>query len=388
MPDLRRVFFLTANRAEYDLLEPVARATSSNKELQPGIVVAGAHLSPFHGMTIDLIREDGLPIVGMIDSLLSSESWQGRSLSFAQLAEGLTRLLAANRPQILFIAGDREEALAGAIVANFLGICVAHAFGGDRCIASELDEALRPAISKLSHFHFTATEKHRERLIRMGELPERVWTVGGTGLDRLSTEPDIPDEVLNQKFGIDVRQPFFLVIQHPSPLFTPEQSGCEMEQVLQGVLSLGHPVLCSYPNYDPGNVAMRQAIDRAIAANPRLRVFHTLARREFIALYRRCSAIVGNSSSIVIESGFLKVPGVLVGPRQDLRETGPNVIRVNFSIEQISGACARALEDHDFRSVVRESTSIYGDGHASERISRILSDCPLDPEIRRKVMPY
>ena len=388
MADRRRVFFLTASRAEYDLLEPVARAVSGKKELQSGIVVAGAHLSPFHGMTIDLIREDELPIVGTIESLLSSESWQGRSLSFAHLVEGLSRLLAANPPQILFIVGDREEALAGAIVANFLGISVAHAFGGDRCIASELDEVLRPAISKLSHFHFTATEKHRERLIRMGELPERVWTVGGTGLDRLSAEPDIPDEILNQKFGIDVRQPFFMVIQHPSPLFTPEQSGFEMEQVLQGVLSLGHPVFCSYPNFDPGNVAMRQAIDRARASNPRLRVFHTLPRREFVALYRRCSAVVGNSSSIVIESGFLKVPGVLVGPRQNLRETGPNVIRVDFSIEQISGACARALEDQDFFAVVRQSPSIYGDGHASERIAHILSDCSLDPEIRRKMMPY
>ena len=388
MPPRRRVFFLTASRAEYDLLAPVARAVSCREELQAGMVVAGAHLSPFHGMTIDLIREDGFPIEGIVESLLSSESWQGRALSFAQLADGLTRLLASNRPDILFIAGDREEALAGAIVANFLGIAVAHSFGGDRCLASDLDEVLRPAISKLSHLHFAATEKHRERLIRMGEHPERIWTVGGTGLDRLRAAPDVPDEILNRKFGIDVRQPFFIVIQHPSSLLGAEQSGSEMELVLHAVLSLECPVFCSYPNFDPGNVAMRLAIDKVSAANPRLKVFHTFPRHEFVSLYRRCAAIVGNSSSIVIESGFLKVPGILVGPRQNPREVGPNVMRVGFSADEISGACTRALKDQAFLRLVRESKSIYGDGHASEEIARILAEYALEPEVLRKVMAY
>src|SRR5262249_16005752 len=155
------------------------------------------------------------------------------SLSFAQLTEGLTRLLAADRPDILFICGDREEVLAGAIVASFLGIHVAHAFGGDRSIASDIDEVLRAATSKLPPFHFAATEGHRPRLVRMGEVPEQVWTCGATGLARLRAERDVPDEVLAREFGIDVRRPFFILIQHPSSMINPEESGQEMSEILE-----------------------------------------------------------------------------------------------------------------------------------------------------------
>ena len=238
---------------------------SATEGLRGEVIAAAAHLSPFHGMGIDQIRADGFPIAGTLETLLSSESWEGRGLSFAHLIEGLTRLLSQNRPDILFVAGDREEALAGALAASFLGIHVAHSHGGDRAVALDLDEVLRPAISKLAHLHFTATESHRRRLIRMGEDPRHIWTVGGAGLDRLRDEPDIPDDELGREFGIDVRRPFFLLIYHSTPLEGVEDNGREMSEVLEGILSLGHPVFCSYPNFDPGNIAVRKAIDDAKA---------------------------------------------------------------------------------------------------------------------------
>jgi UDP-hydrolysing UDP-N-acetyl-D-glucosamine 2-epimerase len=385
---MRRVFFLTGARSEYDCLYAVIRAAAANPRLDPQIVAAAAHLSPFHGMGIDRIRADGFPIAGTVETLLCSESWQGRALSFANLIEGLTRLLARDRPDVLFVAGDREEALAGALVANFLGIPLAHAHGGDRCCASELDEVLRPAISKLAHLHFAATEGHRARLIRMGEAPDRVWAVGAIGLDRLRDSEDVPAATLNREFGVDVDRPFFLLIYHPSPLFAAQQSGQEMQVILDALLSLGCPVFCSYPNFDPGNVAIRQAIDEARQNCDRLIVHHNLPRQQFVALYRRCAAIVGNSSSIIIEAGFLKVPGILVGPRQDLRERGPNVLRVDISAEQVRAACRRAIEDEHFRQQVRSCPSLYGDGHAAERIVKVLAEVPLDRELLLKTMAY
>ena len=384
----RRILFLTAARSEYDLVFPVVRAVDATPGLRAEVIAAGAHLSPFHGMGIDQIRSDGVSIAGTIESLLSSESWEGRALSFTHLQEGLTRLLARNPPELLFVAGDREEALAGALVGNFLGVPVAHSHGGDRARASELDEVLRPAISKLAHLHFTATEGHRQRLIRMGELPERVWAVGAAGLDRLRDTPDVPAADLESEYGVDLSGPFFLLIYHPSPLYNPEESGQEMAQVLEGVLSLGHPVFCSYPNYDPGNIAIRHAIDAAKARSDKLIVHHNLPRDRFVSLYRRCAAIVGNSSSIVLESGFLKVAGILVGPRQDLRETGPNVIHVGVSAQDVRSACLRALEDAQFRQDVRACPSLYGDSHSSERIASILADLDLSRELLRKMMPY
>lgn len=384
---MRRIFFLTAARSEYDILFPLIEAVAQ-VGLRPEVVVAGAHLSPFHGNGISQIRADGFPIAGELPTLLASDSWGGRSLSFAHLCEALTHLLSNNKPDLLCVAGDREEALAGAIVANFLGVHVAHLFGGDRCIASDVDELIRPAISKLSHFHFAATEGHRERLIRMGELPEQVWATGGTGLDRLRTSPDISETELNEEFEIDVRKPFFLLIQHPSSLQDPESRKAEMEAILNGILSLGLPVFCSYPNFDPGNMAIRAAIEDARSKFSNLIVHHNLPRDKFVALYRRCSAIVGNSSSIVIESGFLQVPGILLGDRQDLREVGPNVIRTGSSELEVRSACQRALSDIEFIATAKGCPSLYGDGHSASRIAQILAEIPLNSSILHKTITY
>jgi GDP/UDP-N,N'-diacetylbacillosamine 2-epimerase (hydrolysing) len=384
----RRIFFLTGARSEYDILYPVIKAVSQTPSLQAEVIAAAAHLSLLHGMTIDLIRADGFPIVGSIESLIPEETWEGRSRSFARLIDGLTPLLAANRPDLLFVVGDREEPLAGAIVANFLRIPVAHLHGGDRCIASDVDEVLRPAISKLSHLHFTATEGHRQRLIRMGEQPETVWVSGAPGLDRLRNEPDVPDSILNETYGVDVHQPFFILIQHPASTLNPEDGGREMTAILDGILSLGHPVFCSYPNTDPGNQLIRAAIDEAKSRHSHLIVYNTLPRDHFVSLYRRCSAIVGNSSSIVLESSFLKVPGILVGPRQNLRETDPNVLRIEPTSEAVRSACLRALEDEAFRQQVRQAPSLYGDGHAAARIADVLAAVELSQDLLLKTITY
>jgi GDP/UDP-N,N'-diacetylbacillosamine 2-epimerase (hydrolysing) len=382
----RRIFFVTAARSEYDILFPVIQAAAADARLSPEVVAVAGQLSPFHGMGIERIRADGFRIAASVESLMSSESNSGRSLSFAHLTEGLTHLLSANRPDLIVVAGDREEPLAVAVVANFLGIPVAHLHGGDRCVASEVDEVLRPAISKLSHLHFTATEGHRERLIRMGERPELVWTTGAPGLDRLRTEPDVSAAALNREFGIDVSQPFFLLIYHPSPLFDPANSGAEMAEVLRGALAPGYPVFCSYPNYDPGNIAIRQAIDTARC--DRLIVSHNLPRDRFVALYRRCAAILGNSSSILLEAGFLHVPGILIGDRQNLREAGANVVRVPAEAEAVRRAATRAIDDPDFRATVRNAPSLYGDGHAAPRIVAVLAEIDLTRALLQKTITY
>jgi UDP-N-acetylglucosamine 2-epimerase len=161
-----------------------------------------------------------------------------------------------------------------------------------------------------------------------------------------------------------------------------------MTELLAGVLSLGHPVLCSYPNQDPGNIGIRQAIDTERAKNPLLRVYHNLVRRTFVTLYRRAAAMVGNSSSLLVEAGFLKVPGILVGVRQDLRDRGPHVLRVEPSRDEVRDACQRALTDSEFRATVAAAPSLYGDGHSAPRIVRLLAEVPLDGALLRKTMSY
>ena len=386
---MKKVYFVSGARSEFDILSPVIQQCS-HFGLDARIVLCAAHLSPFHGMGVDQIRAQGYSVEAGIETLLASESYSGRALSFVNIIEGLTRFFGQNRPDIICIAGDREEALAAALVGTFLCIHVAHLFGGDRCCASDIDEIFRPAISKLAHFHFTATEGHRERLIRMGERPENIWTVGGTGLDGLIGLNDVRDEDLSKRFGVDISKPFFLVIHHPSPSFGVEGTEREMLSVLKGVLATGNRVFCSYPNFDPGNVGIRRAIDAVSEANPRQMVrYHNLPREVFAALYRRAAGIVGNSSSIIIEAGFLKKPGILCGSRQNLRECGPHVIRVGIEDPAaITAACRRALEDVDFLETIARSDSLYGDGHSSERVARILSNLSLTGEALLKMNAY
>mgnify|MGYP001461215223 CR=1 FL=1 len=384
---MRRIAFLTAARSDYDIIHPVMQATRA-AGCDVEVIAGAAQMSPFHGRGIDAIRGDGFRVRTGIESLVASETWTGRALSFGHLMNGLASSLSTDKPDILFVTGDREEALAGALAGVFLKIPVAHLHGGDRCFASDVDEVFRPAISKLSHLHFVACADHKDRLAAMGEDPEKIWVSGAPGLDRLRAEPDLGGAALQEAFGIAPGQPFFLLIHHPSPTVDDSGTGEEMEAVLDGVLAAGVPVLCSYPNTDPGNIAMRKAIDRRVAREPRLKTYFNIPRPLFVTAYRRCAAVLGNSSSIVIESPFLKVPGVLIGPRQDLRTIADNVVRVPVDRTAIREACDRALHDAEYRGRVSRTESIYGDGHAGERIARVLAEVPLPHELLLKTMPY
>jgi GDP/UDP-N,N'-diacetylbacillosamine 2-epimerase (hydrolysing) len=383
----RRAAFITGARSEYDILYPVARACTVRDDIEPCIVAGAGHLSGQHG-DLELVRADGIEIAAAIDSLEAGDGWVDRARAFGKFYQGVCDVLARRRPDLVVVAGDREEALAGALTGVFLQIPVAHLFGGDRCIASDIDEVFRPAISKLSHLHFAATEGHRERLIRMGERPDHVWAVGATSLDRLADEPLLDRKQLGVQLGTDLSGPFFLLIQHPSPTLNLAETGREMNIVLDAVLGLGHLVFCSYPNFDPGNIAMREAIDTAAKQRKTMHTFNTLPRNLFVNLFRHCSAIVGNSSSIVIEAGFLRVAGILVGPRQNLREVGSNVIRVEIYKSQIRDACHCALGDESFRRNVQSCTSVYGDGRSAPRVAALLATLNLDWQLLTKTISY
>ena len=383
-----RVAFLTGTRAEYDLLAPVLRALADHHpQVRPQVIAAAAHCSPFHGGSLDQIRADGFELAAQIPSQLAADTPLARGLSFAGLTDGLLRALASAPPTWLVVAGDREEALAGALAGNFLGIPVAHLFGGDRCLASDLDEVLRPAISKLAHLHFTATEAHRARLIRMGEQDHRVITVGATGLDRFAQEPPMEAEELSRGLGIDAARPFFLVIHHPSPLLGEERGAAELAEIFAGLAPLECPLVVSQPNADPGSARMRRVIEAARAGGA-LAVHANLPRGVFVNAYRRCAAIVGNSSSIVIESSFARVTGILVGHRQDLREVGANVLRVPAERAAVRAAAERALSDDAWREAVAECACPYGDGAAGPRVAARLAAPPVDADLLRKTLAY
>jgi len=346
----KRIYFITGARSDYDLMSPILTELEGDDDVEASLVVCAAHLSPFHGNNIENIERDGFRIAGKVESLLCSESWEGRSLSFASLHDGLTRLLTADMPDMVFVAGDREEALAGALVACFLRIPVLHSHGGDRCLASDIDEVFRPAISKLANMHMVACEAHAQRL----ETSSR----------------------------------HFLVIHHPSPTLGVRRGADEIAALLSGVLANGFPVFCSYPNFDPGNIAIRNVINEFKQRHDNLITYHNLPGDEFVALYKNAIALVGNSSSIVTESGYLKVPGVLVGRRQEYREAGPNVLRIEAEEDAVYKACQRCLHDEELLSTTREGLSLYGDGSAARKIADLVRQANFSADDLLKTISY
>jgi GDP/UDP-N,N'-diacetylbacillosamine 2-epimerase (hydrolysing) len=380
---MRHVCFVTGARSEYDLVVPAAEAARRRGDLRVSFVVGASHLSPFHGRTVERVREDGFEILDAVESLLASDSDFGRVASFARCTEGIANVFRTRRPDLVVVTGDREEALAGALAAAFSRIPSVHLHGGDRCIASDIDEVLRPAISKIAQWHCVATEGHRERLIRMGELESHVFTTGAPGIDRLLAEPDIDWARAAQDLGADPAAPFALVLHHPSPWLGVDDGAREIDAILHGIRACGLHVLCGLPNTDQGNVRMRDVIGAHAARDPAVVTYSTLPRSVFVGAYRRCAVVVGNSSSLVIESGALGVPAVLVGDRQKLRECGRNVVEAEGergSIERAIGT-ARAQPRGAYGSP-------YGDGRAGPRIAEILATVSLDPAELRKTMPY
>lgn len=382
----RKIYFVSGARSDFDILLPVARAVEQ-AGVRAGWIYSAAQLSPFHGGPDHQgSSAEGIPIVGRIPSLLAGDSWLDRGLSINNLLGGLMRFLDWDRPDIVVVAGDHEEQFAGAFAASVLQIPVAHIFGGDRCVASEWDEVLRPVISKLSHFHFTASEEHRQRLIAMGERPQFVWNTGGPNLDVLLDTDTPPIAELARKYDFELDEGYVLFIMHPTPMFSDEGPDA-LEATLDAALEHGLRILASYPNTDPENYAYRQVLEEKSARNSLLRLHHNLPREDWVGLYRHARAIVGNSSSIVIESTLLGVPGLLIGRRQDFRASGENVIRVAANFEDVRSGLREVLTP-EFRARASAAESLYGDGASAPRIAEILSNHPLDEALLQKMMTY
>ncbi len=371
-----KVFALTGIRSEYDLLHPVLAAMREDPAFEVGVLACAAHLSPLHGYSVRHIRDDGFRIVAEIESLLYTDSEPGRVRSLGILLSGLAQALSAERPDLLLVLGDREEALAGAIAGSYLRIPVAHLAAGDNThpVGGNVDEEVRHAITKLSHVFFTMNEEHSRRVVGLGENPELVFTVGNTGLDRLRVDKGVPREELARILGPDVLGEYMVCIHH-SLNSEPGNAGREIRLVLDACCATGLPVFVGAPNTDPGSGDIREVI-ASFAAQGKIRQYSNLPRREFTSLLVHARCLVGNSSLGLHEAPFLGLAAVNVGQRQRGRIHGPNVLFVDAEPGAVSGAIDKALHDEAFLRQVRESDCPYGDGHSAARVIEAVKGLP------------
>jgi GDP/UDP-N,N'-diacetylbacillosamine 2-epimerase (hydrolysing) len=375
----RRVCYLSGTRADFGLMARTLRMIQASQAMELGVVVTGMHLSEKYGLTAREVEAQALPIIARIATPVDETSGAAMATAVGETVIGLVGALGAWRPHLLLLLGDRGEMLAGAIAATYLGVPVAHVHGGER--SGTVDEPVRHAISKLSHFHLVATAGSRERLIRMGEAAERVFVTGAPGLDDVRGVQAEPREVLCGRIGLDAARPVCLVIFHPV-VQEAEQAGEQARAVVQGTLAAGAQVLALMPNADAGGNRIRAAL-QGFSARPDFRLATHVPRSEFLSWLARTDAMVGNSSSGIIEAASFGLWVVNVGKRQQLRERSANVL----DVQPVEIDIRRAVADVLARPRGRWH-NVYGEGGSAERIVEILGRLPLEPAALEKINAY
>jgi UDP-N-acetylglucosamine 2-epimerase (non-hydrolysing)/GDP/UDP-N,N'-diacetylbacillosamine 2-epimerase (hydrolysing) len=381
---MKRVAAITGTRADYGIYKPVLRKIEENPRLSLSLIVVGMHLSDEFGYTVKEIEEDGFKIDKKIDVLHTKDTKAAMASSIGRCIIEIASTLEKINPDVLLILGDRSEMLAGAVVATYMCIPIAHIHGGE--LSGNVDEPVRHAITKLAHIHFTATKESAERIIRMGEEPWRVHVVGAPSLDTILNEALIEPKELAKRHNLDLSLPIILVVQHPV-ITEAEDAANQIRETLEAIVELGYQTVLIYPNADAGGRSMIEVI-RRYEKYPFIRAFRSLTHKEYLSFMRIASVMVGNSSSGIIEAPSFGLPFVNIGTRQRERQRAENVIDVNYDKEEIKAAIQRALYDQEFRERVRKCKNFYGDGKAGMRIANILSMIKIDKKLLEKRMTY
>lgn len=372
----RRVCVVTAARAEYGLLYWLLRALRDDPAVDLQLVVTGTHLSPAHGLTVRGIESDGFTIAERVSILLQDDSPLGVTKSLGLATLGFADSFARLRPDVLVLLGDRYEMLGAAQAAMIARIPIAHVHGGE---ATEglIDEAIRHAITKMSHLHFVAADDFRRRVIQLGEAPDRVWVVGATGLDNIARLPLLGRAALETELGLSLSAPSLLITYHPVTL-RDEDPGEAMRDLLEVADAIAGTIILTGVNADTGGSAMRREAEQFAAARPgRVLLAESLGALRYLSAMQQVDAVVGNSSSGLLEAPALGTPTVDIGERQQGRLRAPSVIHCAATRHAIAAAIRQALSPAHRAQAERRETP-YGTPGAAERIAAVLRVHPLE----------
>lgn len=369
----RKICVITGTRAEYGLLSILMREIRKDPAFELQLVVTGTHLSPEFGLTYREIEKDGFTISEKVDLELSGDSPSAITRSTGKGLIGFAGVFDRLRPDIVVVLGDRYEIIAAALAALLARIPIAHIHGGE-LTEGAMDDSIRHAITKMSRLHFVSTDVYRNRVIQMGEQPDHVFRVGAPGLDLIRELKLLDRAALSRELGFDLAPSFFLVTYHPETLDSAEPR-IRFQALLNALERFpDRKILFTKANADPFGKQINEMIDQAQKANPaRIHATASLGQLKYLSAMSECAAVVGNSSSGIIEAPLLKVPTVNIGDRQKGRISGTSVIHSEVGTDEITAAIRKAL-DPDFRRAIASEPSLYGNGGASERIFEILRE--------------
>ena len=365
---------VTTSRADYSHLYWPLRELESHPAIELGVFALGPHLSPQYGNTIAETERDGFPIQARIECLINSDTDTGMAKTIGVAILSLADALTAWRPDILLLIADRYEMLAPASVALALRIPIAHIEGGE-ISQGAIDDQVRNAITKMAHIHFTSTETARRRVIAMGEEPWRVHHAGAPSLDHLRRSKLLTRAALEHKLDLKLAPPSILCAWHPVTIL--RDTNVEADALFTALAQAPGRLIFVYPNSDAGSHALIQRTRALASARSDTHIFVNLDAVTYWSLLGQVDAMIGNSSSGIMEAASFALPVVNVGIRQQGRERARNIIDVPADPAAIRGALKRVLNP-SFRNKLRGMSNPFGNGTAAKTISRVLADIPLE----------
>jgi len=380
----RHICFFTGKRGGFNHLVPVIKLVAKDRSQSYSIIASDMHLSKYFGNTLEEVEKWASNIYS-VETLMHSDSKLSRAKSIGIGILGVSEMLAAIRPDIVFVLGDRGEVLAVTICALEMNIPIVHLFGGD-LTQGGVDEPVRHAITKMANIHLTSNQQSADRIIKMGEEPWRVHVVGSPVLDLVRRSQFTPPDEIRKKFGLESGKPCLLLLQH-SVTWQVEEAEDQMHQTMEAINELCFQTIAVYPCSDPGYESIIKVL-RKYEGKPYLQVHRNIDFSDFWGLMNVADVFIGNSSAGIMEAHSFKIPFVNIGIRQEGRLRADNVLDVDHKKEKIIRAIQMAIFDEKFRKRVKKCVSPYGDGLAAERIVSILKTLEINERLLRKRMTY
>jgi UDP-hydrolysing UDP-N-acetyl-D-glucosamine 2-epimerase len=374
-----KICAVTGSRADYNYLAPVMDLLRNDPAFDLTTVVTGQHLATEGRESLQQILNDGFSIFARVPIPLADDSARAIAHALGTAVMGLADALSDLQPDLVLILGDRYEILAAAQAALLLRIPIAHIGGGDVTIGA-FDDSIRHSVSKISHLHFVSHEDARERLIAMGEQPSAVFAFGSPSIDYLMRIPLLSREQISSELRVDAAEMLFIVTLHPTTLSNNSIAECRETLAALAVADLNATLIFTGVNADPGGREIRHEIMQFCSNHPNARYHESLGPVRYYSAMAHAKIVIGNSSSGLYEAPSFKVPTVNIGDRQTGRPRAASVIDCSPNSDDISGAIRRALA-LDCAKV----TNPFGDGHAAERICRILRNLDAPQRLLRKV---
>ena len=378
-----KILAITGNRADYDLLSYLYKLLNQDPEVDFRLLVTGAHLSHAFGYSKSAIEKDGLKILGTIENILNADSPKSRVKAASIFLMNAIDLVDTFQPDLLLLAGDREEVLAGGMLGAYMTIPTIHFFGGDHVADGHVDNPARSAASKLATCHFVSIEEHKQRLISMGEEADRIHVIGNPALDKFKREPALEKKDLLHRLGIEGFEDYAILIYHSPPDIVGDNK--EIENIFKALEQNHLKAVVGGTNTDYNHEAVKRVYDR-YKDNPNFCFFNNLDRNLFVNLYRNAKFQIGNSSAGIMEAASIPIPVINVGKRQTKRKSQKNVVFVDGQLQHIDDAIRKVTEP-SFLSEIASLQNAYGDGNSSRRAYELIKQLNVKENILKTYDP-